>query len=73
MAKRRSYEHIKAQNAGKKRDHYTCQACGSTNRVEGHHIFDHYFSGAPHVDNIITLCQKCHKEVHKGNIDITVF
>lgn len=39
MAKRSS-EHIKAQRQGKERDNYTCQICGSTDRVHGHHLLD---------------------------------
>jgi 5-methylcytosine-specific restriction endonuclease McrA len=66
----REQEHIQAQKLGKKRDLYTCQVCGSTERVEGHHIIDYQYVGAANVDNIITLCQKCHKQVHRGNIDI---
>lgn len=45
MAKRSS-SHTRAQKNGKIRDGYTCQACGSKNKVEGHHIIDHQFSGA---------------------------
>lgn len=69
MAKR-SLEHRNAQRNGKIRDNYICQVCGTNHKVEGHHIIDHQFSGAGIIDNIISLCNKCHKEVHKGNIDI---
>ncbi len=72
MAKR-SATHTKAQKVGKVRDDYTCQVCGATKDVEGHHILDHQFLGAATVDNIVSLCHECHKEVHKGNIDITKF
>lgn len=72
MAKR-SYAHNRAQKAGKVRDLFTCQVCGSKKNVEGHHIVDHQFLGAATADNIISLCHSCHKEVHRGNIDIAKF
>lgn len=70
MSQKRSSAHLKAQKDGKVRDRYRCQICGSNNCVEGHHIIDHQFWGAPSVDNIISLCNKHHKEVHRGRIDI---
>ena len=72
MAKRSS-AHNRAQKAGKVRDKYTCQVCGSNVNVEGHHILDFQFSGAANMDNIISLCRECHKEVHRGNIDLMKF
>ena len=72
MAKR-SNAHINVQKAGRKRDLETCQACGSREEVHGHHIFDYQFSGAASVDNIISLCQKCHVNVHNGKMDIYKF
>jgi len=72
MAKRSS-AHVRAQKAGKIRDNYICQACGSRNKVEGHHIIDHQFMGAANVDNIISLCSKCHDNVHRGRLDILKF
>jgi len=72
MAKR-SKAHIIAQKAGRTRDYETCQACGSTEKVQGHHIFDHQYSGSPVTDNIISLCQKCHANVHNGKMDILKF
>ena len=68
--KSRGSEHCTVQKRGKERDLYTCQICGSTYRVEGHHIIDYQYGGAASIDNIVTLCQKCHKQVHRGNIDI---
>lgn len=72
MAKRSS-QHIKAQRDGRSRDNETCQACGSTSKVEGHHIFDHQYSGAANSDNIISLCHDCHTKVHTGKLDVYKF
>ena len=72
MAKRSS-AHTRVQKEGKVRDNYTCQVCGSQKDVEGHHIVDHQFLGTATIDNIVSLCHACHKEVHRGNIDITKF
>ena len=69
----RSAEHINAQKAGKIRDQYTCQICGSTVNTEGHHIFDYAYGGAANEDNIITLCHECHQAVHKGKISLYKF
>ena len=70
---KRSPEHIKAQRAGRARDYETCQACGSKQNVQGHHIFDHQFLGAATEENIVSLCQNCHKKVHSGKLDIIKF
>ena len=70
MGKKRPSSHIKAQRAGRERDRNTCQVCGSKDHVEGHHIIDFQFDGAPSPDNIIALCRKHHNDVHKGKIDI---
>lgn len=70
MAKNRPVAHIYAQRSGRERDRNTCQICGSTDHVEGHHIIDYQFSGAANTDNIISLCHKHHNDVHNGIIDI---
>ncbi len=72
MAKR-SAAHTKAQKQGRERDDNTCQVCGSAHKVEGHHIIDHQYRGAPSKDNIIALCHDCHREVHSGRMDIIKF
>ena len=69
----RSSDHIKAQRQGKERDNYTCQICGDTEHVQGHHIVDVQFNGAAIVDNIVTLCEYHHRKVHSGRIDIDKF
>lgn len=72
MAKRSS-AHIKAQKAGRARDCEICQACGSKQKVQGHHIFDCQFLGAATAENIISFCHDCHKKVHSGQLDICKF
>ena len=66
----REREHCIAQKEGKERDLYTCQICGSKDHVEGHHILNYQYGGAANIDNIVTLCRRCHKQVHRGKIDI---
>ena len=60
-----------------KRDNYTCQVCGSQKDVEIHHI-DGTGSNRKrdkmnnNVDNLITLCHRCHMKVEikkKGNFN----
>ena len=70
---KRSAAHIRAQKNGKIRDNYTCQVCGSKEKVEGHHIIDHQFCGAAKKDNIISLCHECHKKAHNGKLDLFKF
>lgn len=49
-----------------KKDNYTCQKCGSTERLHCHHIkpvVDDPIESAD-VDNCITYCKECHKQAH---------
>lgn len=61
------------------RDGFTCRHCGwspenanSADRyrtlLELHHIEHHAKGGANTPENLITLCNICHDEVHRGNI-----
>ena len=70
MSNNRTHAHTKAQRAGRERDGNACQICGSRKQVQGHHIIDHQFGGAASVDNIVSLCQKHHNDVHNGRLDI---
>jgi hypothetical protein len=50
------------------RDNWTCKECGNRKNeiisLHGHHIIPLYKGGKDSVDNIITLCEKCHKKRH---------
>lgn len=73
MSSKRSSAHALAQKNGKIRDDYTCQVCGSKDKIEGHHIIDYQFLGAAVVDNIISLCHTCHQAVHNVKINLFKF
>ena len=58
-----------------KRDNYTCQCCGKRPteknglKLHAHHIETRKTGGnAP--NNMITLCDKCHKALHEGKIKL---
>ena len=71
--KKRGTNHCYVQRKGKERDHSICQACGSICSPEGHHIIDYQYGGNADIDNIVTLCHSCHKQVHRGNLDLVKF
>ena len=49
------------------RDNYTCQCCGKKNcRLEVHHVKFKSNGGTDDEENLITLCEDCHKGVHAG-------
>ena len=55
------------------RDKYTCQCCGKKNcRLEVHHIVYRSKGGSDTLENLITLCEDCHKAVHLGEIDLNL-
>lgn len=50
-----------------KRDEYKCTKCNNKKRLEAHHIkkFSKYKELRFELDNGITLCKECHKEIHR--------
>ena len=51
------------------RDNYTCQCCGKKNcRLEVHHVKFKSDGGTDDEENLLTLCEDCHKGVHAGTI-----
>ena len=52
------------------RDNYSCQKCNAKGEgvvLHAHHILSYKKNiiVANDIDNVITLCKSCHKEVHK--------
>ena len=51
------------------RDNYTCQCCGKKNcRLEVHHVKFRCNGGTDDEENLLTLCEDCHKGVHAGTV-----
>ena len=52
-----------------KRDNYTCQCCGDNKggNLNAHHIYGYaeYKDLRTDIDNLVTLCEDCHKRYHK--------
>ncbi len=46
------------------RDGWRCQICGSFSNLEVHHQQFRSQSGPDADDNLITLCSRCHSEIH---------
>jgi DNA mismatch repair protein MutS len=47
-----------------------CAVCGSTDRLETHHIVPQAEGGTHHPGNLVCLCATCHDDHHGGRIDI---
>lgn len=69
----RPYEHTKVIRQAKKKEQNRCQLCGSEESVKGHHIRDYGFNGPATIDNIIVVCDPCHRKLHSGEIVIDIF
>ena len=62
-----NYGYSSRRSAILHRDNYTCQCCGKKNcRLEVHHIKFRSNGGTNDEENLITLCEDCHKGVHAG-------
>lgn len=65
---RRTTEYTKWRKAVYERDNYTCAICGQVGgKLNAHHIkpFSKYKELRTSLENGITLCETCHKRVHK--------
>jgi 5-methylcytosine-specific restriction endonuclease McrA len=61
---RESYDRLRQQVL--QRDGWRCQFCGSMTNLEVHHQQFRSHSGEDSDVNLITLCKKCHEQVHLG-------
>lgn len=49
----------------KDRDGNKCKRCGSNKRLHVHHLsYQHHGDELNHLEDLVTLCRTCHKEVH---------
>lgn len=55
----------------KKRDNYTCQLCGTKERLAVHHIDYNKYNNNP--ENLLTLCIKCNAKVNYQRVFWTGF
>lgn len=52
------------------RDNYTCKCCKTKKgTLHVHHIVYRSNGGADTLDNLITLCEECHKKLHAGKLE----
>ena len=47
------------------RDHWRCQICGSMWRLQIHHKDFRSHLGSDSEENLITLCDECHRRIHR--------
>ena len=58
----------KIKNEVRERDGQCCQICEVKNeRLEVHHILKRKLGGSNELDNLITLCVKCHRAIETGD------
>ena len=49
-----------------KRDKNICQLCYKYTKASPHHVIFRSQGGSDVIENLITLCHKCHTELHSG-------
>lgn len=55
------------------RDKHTCYFNNNcSNKLEVHHIKFRSQGGTDNPNNLITLCEKCHKKVHNGKLELNI-
>jgi 5-methylcytosine-specific restriction endonuclease McrA len=54
------------------RDDWHCRCCHTMNGLDPHHVVYKSFGGSDTLDNLLTLCRKCHDDIHGGRVTIEV-
>jgi len=47
------------------RDGWKCQDCGSSRQLQVHHLRFRSALGGDSLENLITLCVRCHTRIHR--------
>lgn len=65
-----NYGFANAKAACLNRDNYTCRCCKTKKgTLHAHHIVYRSNGGSDTLDNLITLCENCHKKLHDGKLE----
>lgn len=54
------------------RDDWKCRHCNNRNGLHPHHVIYAGKGGPDTLDNLLTMCWKCHRAVHDGFLKIEV-
>ena len=54
------------------RDDWKCRHCGNRAGLHPHHVHYKSAGGEDMLGNLITLCAKCHRDVHDGYLRLEV-
>jgi hypothetical protein len=52
------------------RDNHTCQLCKKKNKILNIHHIESRKTGSNSPDNLITLCEECHKKIHQQKTNL---
>ena len=55
------------------RDHTRCVICTDTYRLTAHHIHARELGGADAIENLVTLCGRCHSKLETGDTRTTIY
>ena len=71
---KRSFEELRVYENNKAamywRDNWHCRCCNRSDTLTPHHIVFQSQGGTDDLDNLVTLCLKCHDDVHGGRIGL---
>jgi 5-methylcytosine-specific restriction endonuclease McrA len=54
------------------RDDWRCRHCRNREGLHPHHVYYKGLGGGDTLNNLLTLCWKCHRNVHDGFLKIEV-
>src|SRR5580698_11124645 len=54
------------------RDEWKCRRCGSRSNLHPHHLTFRSHGGTHTMENLLTLCWKCHQLIHDGKLTVEV-
>jgi 5-methylcytosine-specific restriction endonuclease McrA len=54
------------------RDDWKCRHCHERNGIDPHHVIYKSNGGKDEMNNLLTLCRRCHDGVHQKHLEIIV-